>query len=69
MSHEFQELLEILQEAFLHVLIKKSSRLPCFIFVTSTSIRFLISWGLQLIDLLTYPGGSHDLRLITYYET
>ncbi len=30
------------------------------------SIRFLISWGLQLIDLLTYPGGptTYGLRLI-----
>ncbi len=33
------------------------------------SIGFLISWGLQLIDLLTYPGGSPNLRLTAYWKT
>jgi hypothetical protein len=28
-----------------------------FFLFMGVSIRFLISWGLQLIDLLTYPGG------------
>jgi hypothetical protein len=39
-----------------------------FFFLFMVSIRFLISGGLQLIDLLTYPGGSHSLRLTTYWS-
>ena len=28
-----------------------------------------LSWGLQLVDLLTYPGGSPSLQLTTYCQT
>jgi hypothetical protein len=40
---------------------------PPLFFWGGVSISFLISWGLQLIDLLTYPGGptTYGFLLIT----
>ena len=43
-----------------------SYRLPHFSFFGGL-LRFFVSWGLQLIDLSTYPGGptTYNLSLIT----
>jgi hypothetical protein len=40
-----------------------------FFLFFGVSIGFEVSWGLRLIYLSTYSGGSNDLPICTYPQT